>query len=58
LHGVLENTPGGSELINTLSTDFSAVRTLDSELKLGVQEAYIKAFVTAISSLFMKIADA
>ena len=43
LHGVLENTPGGSELINTLSTDFSAVQTLDSELKLSVQEAYMKA---------------
>ncbi|XTI83691.1 hypothetical protein V2W45_125077 [Cenococcum geophilum] len=36
LHDVLENTPGGSELINTLSTDFSAVQKLDSELKLGV----------------------
>ena len=38
LHGVLENTPGGSELINTLSTDFSAVQTLDSAVKLGIEK--------------------
>ena len=72
-HGVLENTPEGSELTNTLSTDFSAVQTLDYAVKLGVQETYMKALhsvyylytaeciMAAISSLPMKeykIADA
>ena len=73
LHCVLENTPGGSQLINPLNTDFSAVQTLDSAVKLGVQEAYMKVLhgvyylytaeciVVAISSLLIKeykIADA
>ena len=38
LHGVIENTPRGSELINTLSTDFGAVQTLDSAVKLGIEK--------------------
>ncbi|OCL12396.1 hypothetical protein AOQ84DRAFT_352546 [Glonium stellatum] len=36
LHGVLGNAPGGSELIKTLSADFSKIRSLDSAVKFGV----------------------